>query len=454
MKMNYIVFRLIVFSLLLSFNLLIAVEISKYFITDPKSHNFAKYGWLITIYLLAYYTHRLMTRRMVTTNEMMIILKSNLIALFAIFFVVSLAKIGDGLSRTIILVYFLFNMLNPLWVYWIKKKLIHYGWMRKPVFVIGDTTGIGNIEKWFAPDNPFGYDIAAEINVDLEPMVLVHQKIEILIQSGRYHAAVIDVDSSDIHEVSDLIDHIQKNVHRVILLPKISKTPMLNGELISSIHHKGMAFYVKNNLLSTVDQLFKSIFDYTMAILLIILFSPILIGLYLVVYVASQGHPLFSHERLGYGGKKFRVWKFRTMHIDASERLEQLLQTCETSRMEWEKDFKLKDDPRITKIGSFLRKTSLDELPQLINVLKGEMSLVGPRPIVEAEVSKYAEFYHYFIAVKPGITGLWQVSGRNDIDYDERVQLDVWYVRNWSIELDLEILIKTAIVVVGRKGSY
>jgi undecaprenyl-phosphate galactose phosphotransferase len=229
---------------------------------------------------------------------------------------------------------------------------------------------------------------------------------------------------------------------------------MINGELISSIHHKGMAFYVKNNLLSVVDQFLKNFFDYAMAIVLIVLFSPLLLCLYTIVYIASKGHPLFTHERLGYGGKKFNVWKFRTMHIDADQRLELLLETSAEYKEEWENDFKLKNDPRITKVGHFLRKTSLDELPQLINVLRGEMSLVGPRPIVEAEVSKYGDFFQYFTAVKPGITGLWQVSGRNDIDYNERVQLDVWYVRNWSIELDLEILIKTAIVVLGRKGSY
>lgn len=452
--MNYILFRFIIFAFILTLNLFIAIGVSKSFISNPEAHFFSNYLWLITIYMLTYYTHRLMTRRMVTTNEMMVILKSNIIALFAIFFVVALAKIGDGLSRTILLVYFIFNMLNPLWVYWIKRRFIRYGWMRKQVFVVGDDAGILNIQKWFAPDNPFGYDIAAVINVESEPMALVHQKIEILIQSERYHAAIIDVDAPDIHEVSQLIDHIQKNIHRVILLPKISKTPMINGELISSIHHKGMAFYVKNNLLSVVDQFLKSLFDYVMAVVLIILFSPILLVLYSVVYVSTKGYPLFTHKRLGYQGKTFNVWKFRTMHLDAQERLESLLDECQPCREEWEKDFKLKNDPRITKIGSFLRKTSLDELPQLINVLKGEMSLVGPRPIVEAEIEKYGEFYHYFTAVKPGITGLWQVSGRNDIDYDERVQLDVWYVRNWSIELDLEILIKTAIVVLGRKGSY
>lgn len=452
--MNYILFRFMLFAGLLFLNLLIAVSISKPFLINPEVHPIQNYGWLVGIFLLTYFTRRLMTRRMVTTNEMMVILKSNFIALFVVFFIISLTKIGDELSRTIVLVYFLLNMLNPIWVHWIKRNVMSYGWMRKSIFVIGDSAGLANIHAWFAPDNPFGYDIAAIINVDEEPMIFVHQKIEILIQSERYHAVVIDIDASDIHEINDLIDHIQRNVHRVILLPKISKISMINGELISSIHHKGMAFYIKNNLLSSVDQLLKKVFDYLMALILVIIFSPILLILYSIVYIATKGHPLFTHERLGYGGEKFRVWKFRTMYIDAAQRLDTLLGTCEESRDEWERDFKLKNDPRVTKIGHFLRKTSLDELPQLINVLKGEMSLVGPRPIVDAEVVKYGEFYHYFMAVKPGITGLWQVSGRNDIDYNERVQLDVWYVRNWSIELDLEILIKTAIVVLGRKGSY
>lgn len=452
--MNYIAFRFILFTSLLLINLLLALSISKIFIADPESHKIHNYMWMVAIFLLTYFTHRLMTRRMVTTNEMMVILKSNIVSLLVIFFIVSLTKIGNELSRTILLTYFLLNMLNPIWAHFLKRKFMRLSSMRKSVFIIGDTIGLANIQSWFAPDNPFGYDIAISINIEEEPIRWIHKKIDLLIQSDHYHAAIIDIDASDIHELSDLIDHIQRNVHRVILLPKISKTPLINGELISSIHHKGMAFYIKNNLLSSIDQLLKKVFDYFMAVLLVILFSPLLIILYIVVFFETKGKPLFTHQRLGYKGEKFNVWKFRTMYLDADERLELLLETCEYSRKEWENDFKLKNDPRITKIGQFLRKTSLDELPQLINVLRGEMSLVGPRPIVEAEIPKYGEFYHYFTAVRPGITGLWQVSGRNDIDYNERVQLDVWYVRNWSIELDLEILIKTAIVVLGQKGSY
>lgn len=142
------------------------------------------------------------------------------------------------------------------------------------------------------------------------------------------------------------------------------------------------------------------------------------------------------------------------MCIDAKEKLEKLLDTDPEVRAEWEKDFKLKNDPRITKSGAFLRKTSLDELPQIFNVLKGEMSLVGPRPIIKAEMERYGEYINDYLMVKPGITGMWQVSGRNDIDYTERVLLDSWYVRNWSIWIDLVMLFKTIAVVLFRKGAY
>jgi undecaprenyl-phosphate galactose phosphotransferase len=215
-----------------------------------------------------------------------------------------------------------------------------------------------------------------------------------------------------------------------------------------------MAFYVKNNLLNPVDQWLKILFDYVVTVFLILLFSPLLLILYIVVFISTKGHPLFRQERIGHNGTPFIVYKFRSMHIDAEEKLSELLLSCPVSKKEWEKDFKLKNDPRITPIGNFLRKTSLDELPQLINILKGEMSLVGPRPIVENEIKRYGEYYEYYTAVKPGLTGLWQVSGRNDIEYEERVQLDVWYTRNWSIELDMQILLQTISVVLLRKGSY
>lgn len=142
------------------------------------------------------------------------------------------------------------------------------------------------------------------------------------------------------------------------------------------------------------------------------------------------------------------------MCIDAKEKLAELLENDPVSKAEWERDFKLKNDPRITKSGAFLRKTSLDELPQIFNVLKGEMSLVGPRPVIKEELERYGEYVDDYLMVKPGITGMWQVSGRSDIDYTERVLLDSWYVRNWSVWIDIVMLVKTFKVVLLRKGAY
>ena len=150
----------------------------------------------------------------------------------------------------------------------------------------------------------------------------------------------------------------------------------------------------------------------------------------------------------------FPCYKFRTMVVNAEQVLQELLAKDARAAAEWQKDFKLRNDPRITRIGQFLRKTSLDELPQLWNVLKGEMSLVGPRPIIEKEVAYYSDFIFDYYRTKPGITGLWQVSGRNDTSYDQRVALDSWYVRNWSIWYDLAIIFDTIRIVLLRRGAY
>ncbi|KXJ42452.1 MAG: hypothetical protein AXW11_19100 [Marinobacter sp. Hex_13] len=163
---------------------------------------------------------------------------------------------------------------------------------------------------------------------------------------------------------------------------------------------------------------------------------------------------IFSHQRVGERGQLFGCLKFRTMVVNAQEVLAELLENDEAARKEWEKDFKLKFDPRITKIGAFLRKTSLDELPQLFNVLKGEMSLVGPRPVINEEMKRYGSNAGYYLSVRPGMTGLWQVSGRNDVSYSERVNLDIEYVTKWSFWGDVKILAMTVGVVLNKEGSY
>ncbi len=208
-----------------------------------------------------------------------------------------------------------------------------------------------------------------------------------------------------------------------------------------------------NKLGNWLNRWMKNIIDKTGAGIGLIMLSPIL--LYIAYKVKQDGGPIFyGHVRLGKGGKSFKCWKFRSMVVNSKEILDELLKNNPKAKEEWERDFKLKNDPRITKIGAFLRKTSLDELPQLFNVLMGEMSLVGPRPIVEDEIKYYGDYIEDYNMVTPGITGLWQVSGRNDITYDQRVYLDRWYVKHWSVWTDMVIIIKTIFVVSKRSGAY
>jgi exopolysaccharide production protein ExoY len=195
-------------------------------------------------------------------------------------------------------------------------------------------------------------------------------------------------------------------------------------------------------------------FDVLIALGAVLFLCPLLIVVAVLVKLEDRGAILFSHERIGLGGRRFGCLKFRTMAPDAEQRLEALLAADPQARWEWAQDHKLRRDPRITRIGKFLRTSSLDELPQLINILRGEMSLVGPRPIVAAEMARYGVHIRHYCAVKPGLTGLWQVSGRNDTTYRRRVVMDVAYVRAHGVGLDLGILFKTVPAVLLRRGSY
>lgn len=182
-------------------------------------------------------------------------------------------------------------------------------------------------------------------------------------------------------------------------------------------------------------------------------FSPIILGV-IGIMAFQDGPILFGHERIGIRGKRFRCYKFRSMVPEADRVLEDLLARDATARAEWEKDFKLKKDPRITRVGRFLRKTSLDELPQLWNVLNGTMSLVGPRPVVREELMRYGRGARFYLVNRPGLTGLWQVSGRSDTDYGRRVALDRAYTENASLWLDIRIVLRTVWIVLRVKGAY
>ncbi|MCX7988547.1 MAG: sugar transferase [Thermodesulfovibrio sp.] len=196
--------------------------------------------------------------------------------------------------------------------------------------------------------------------------------------------------------------------------------------------------------------MFDLLFTLTFLPIIILFFTCIA----LVIKVTSSGPIIFTQQRVGKNGKLFKIYKFRTMHCDAEKKLKKILKIDPQAHKEWQEKRKLKNDPRITKIGRILRKTSLDELPQFINVIKGEMSIVGPRPYLPSEIRDLDNFSDIILSVSPGITGLWQVNGRSNTTFQERVLLDCQYVNQLSLTLDLKIIIKTVKVVLKGEGAY
>jgi undecaprenyl-phosphate galactose phosphotransferase len=236
------------------------------------------------------------------------------------------------------------------------------------------------------------------------------------------------------------------------VVPAIGMPPAFSKRPHYFLSHDVTMLSFHNDMSRPVARILKRSFDVLAASLLLLLCAPLMVAIAFLV-MRDGGPALYRHRRVGSGGRPFPCMKFRTMHINADVMLKDILARDPAATAEWAATQKLRDDPRITMIGQVLRRTSLDELPQLLNVLRGEMSLVGPRPIVAAEVAFYGHQIADYYEARPGITGLWQVSGRSDTSYPRRVQLDVWYVRNWTLWHDIAILLKTVPAVLQRRGA-
>lgn len=251
--------------------------------------------------------------------------------------------------------------------------------------------------------------------------------------------------------VNELLLAEQQNLRHLMIVPDMLglATGMESHDLAGTA-----TLHVRHQLLIPSRRILKRLLD----LVHLLVFAPFAIAVAIVIAIAikcdSRGPVFYTHERIGFGGRKFRVWKFRTMVADSAAVLEKHLRENDDAKKEWARTQKLLNDPRITRVGAFLRRSSLDEFPQLWNVLRGEMSIVGPRPIVQSEISRYGPNYVLYTHVRPGITGLWQVSGRNNLPYADRIRLDVHYVRNWSLWLDMYILTRTVTAVVSGRGAY
>lgn len=249
-----------------------------------------------------------------------------------------------------------------------------------------------------------------------------------------------------------VVENVLSEFLHVLVVNRTSRFPILWSYPVS--FYRFFSFEVSNRLLHREVRIQKQLLEILFAALSLALLIVPMAVIALLVKLTSRGPILYRSRRLGQKGRPIEVLKFRTMRVDADRELEKLLEENPTLRDQWERNYKLDHDPRVTPLGAFLRRTSLDELPQFWNILKGEMALIGPRPIVPDEVRYYGDDYETFASVKPGITGLWQVSGRSDVDYEERVGLDVFYVNNWSFWMDCFIFFRTFFVILLGRGAY
>ncbi|MDR0466030.1 MAG: undecaprenyl-phosphate galactose phosphotransferase WbaP [Deltaproteobacteria bacterium] len=365
---------------------------------------------------------------------------------------------GAEVSRLVVLSAWLFSLLAvPVARSQLRRRCCRSSWWASPLVLLGkeNTDELrANFEKY--PER--GLRFVAQLDGAFANGGLNEQ----LVAAARRHPgafilllpdALTHHNSIGAQNLNALLSELNSHFRAVLFLPGfMAHNPLIwltPRDLGSSA-----ALFVRQNLHDWRKLLLKRMLDLSLIAITSFLVLPLWIAIALAIMFDSRGAPVYFQERVGRNGTRFRLCKFRTMAPNSDALLQKALDENSELRREWERDRKLKKDPRVTRVGATLRKTSLDELPQLWNVLKGDMSLVGPRPIVESEIPKYGPAFKEYCRVSPGLTGLWQISGRNDTPYEERVRLDQHYVSNWSVWFDIWVLAKTVPVILSGHGAY
>ncbi|HCP4936545.1 TPA: undecaprenyl-phosphate galactose phosphotransferase WbaP [Escherichia coli] len=443
----------------------LSISFGSYEIITPsdKIEGWIALHWLLAFCCVGWYSMRLRHYfyRKTFWFELKEILRT--LVIFSIIEIAVLAFTNWDFSRYLwIITWFLVLLLVPIMRMGSKYFLNKLNLWHRDTWIIGSGANAIEAYKAITSEKNLGLNIVGfieseggiEAGGNINGIQVLPNKIEWLQTKDIKTQFIVAVESnqSDIRNTW-LRNFMIKGYRYVSVIPTLRGMPLDSTDMSFIFSHEVMIFRVQQNLAKWSSRMLKRIFDVVGSLCIIVILSPALF--YISYKVKRDGGPaIYGHERIGKDGKAFKCLKFRSMVINSKEVLEELLATNLEAKKEWDATFKLKNDPRITQIGAFLRRTSLDELPQLFNVLKGEMSLVGPRPIITAELERYNEEVDYYLLSKPGMTGLWQVSGRSDVDYETRVYLDAWYVKNWSMWNDIAILFKTIGVVLKKDGAY
>ncbi len=342
-----------------------------------------------------------------------------------------------------------------------RCRLGKTNWWRRPLVIVSRSDRADELLREIGKEHHLGWNPVGVVqdfhesweNDRLSKHCLgVEEELPQIVERHSVFWGMLDTRGLEREEIQGFIDRNHRALPHIVSVSGSRGDSSLFARGIACGDSSGVHYQSITSLF--IPRLIKRAIDVTVAGIALLLLSPILLALAVAVRFSGPGPIFYSQDRIGLYGRTFRIWKFRSMVQDADRVLQRCLNNDAKLRDEWRRTQKLSSDPRITTIGWFLRKTSLDELPQLLNVLTGSMSLVGPRPIVRAEIEKYGDVFWLYARATPGMTGLWQVSGRNLTTYDERLKFDSFYVRNWSVWLDWYILLRTFRVVILCEGAY
>lgn len=395
--------------------------------------NFQKYYWIIFVLLLVLIFEKIYFVRYDFWSDTKRIYKSLILSFVAVFTVISLSKMSADYSRAFLTLFFLVMFISlPFFKRLLKRVLFKINFFKQKIKIVGTSSLVDKMKKEISSNWYFGYK---DVEKDYEVVVIISKNLSV-------------------ERLQILIKRFSKFTKDIYIVPYMYHLDFTHTNVVDYFNIRLSAIHIENRLLNYQNIFIKYLFEKT----LVILFFPfaLLLHLFLAVLIKldSKGSVFFKQKRLGRNGKNFSCYKYRSMYTNGDEILKDYL-VKNPDEVEYYKIYhKYQNDPRITKIGRILRATSLDEFPQFFNILRGDMNLIGPRPYMLNEKNKIGKFNEDIILeVKPGITGLWQVSGRNKLTFEERVELDKWYIQNWSLWMDFVIFMKTIKVVLGKVGA-
>jgi undecaprenyl-phosphate galactose phosphotransferase len=419
----------------------------------PQEH-FYKMYYLLLVFILIFSYEKLYTRRYPFYEEFVFIARGLFISVILIALLVYLSRTYEVFTRTIPILMMLTGMvIVPLFRFIVKQLLKVLGLYIKNAAVVGIKEEVDGVIPTLKKLERIGFNITRVLYLHPDRDMDNETGSEIIARSGKEETLIIVSKDIDKVQLNRMINQWENHVKEIKIVSDSTylKTIGVETEYIDELLVMRMA----NNLLSPVNRFFKRAFDLLVSIIGSILLLPFFLIIALLIKIDSRGPVLFIQERFGKEGKKFKLFKFRTMYMNADKKLNHYLEQHPELQQEWDQYKKLKSfDPRVTGIGKFLRRFSLDEAPQILNVLKGDMSIVGPRPYLVREKEEIEKSAAIIFRVKSGLTGLWQTKGRSELSFETRLKLDEFYVRNWSFLLDITIILKTFSAVLKGKGAY